>query len=186
MIKHDETRYLLVVVGFALLAMAVIVEPSLLDAHIDDQNIGGYASVQPPQRQLPKERTQEHIVGDIDGNGRIDSHDLEVMGLKPYPLQDPTRSDLNRDGQVDDQDRSLLQDYLDGKVSRLPAVKGDVDGDLAFTSRDVEIIAAYVDGQISLSPDEFYAADINADGTVDEADKSEAVTLLESLKKRNR
>ena len=47
---------------------------------------------------------------------------------------------------------------------------GDVDGDGVITLKDVELVGSHVIGEISLSPDQLYRADVNGDGRVDAID----------------
>lgn len=184
MFKHNETRYLLSVVGFAILALAVIMNPALLEFTSESRNIGGYAAaVSEPQSTttiLTIDRERIYRLGDIDRNGQIDASDLDVLRLKNREQQNPELSDLNQDGNIDFMDEQLMVDYLAGKFSSFPLMKGDIDFDGEITYRDAEIIASYVEGKREFSIDEFYAADLVRDGTVDDLDKGYLLDLISS------
>ncbi|MBI3307607.1 MAG: hypothetical protein HYZ84_07375, partial [Candidatus Omnitrophica bacterium] len=110
----------------------------------------------------------DFIRADMDGNGILDNHDLEIFNEF---LPRFKRGDMNGDGKVDQADYTIMQDvvrFLDVQSFGFKQINGrDIDGD------------GVVDIFQAVSP--LNRADINGDGKITIEDRNEIEQMIKSF-----
>jgi len=100
----------------------------------------------------------DEIVGDIDGNGIVDSDDLGIL-LALWGT-DSAKADLNSDGTVDIQDLNTLLANFGQPEPEKDLIPGDVDGDGIVGEADLKHL-------LDLFGSKSERADFNGDNIVD-------------------
>ncbi|MCA9168814.1 MAG: VCBS repeat-containing protein [Planctomycetales bacterium] len=101
----------------------------VLSVWLDDRVNTAEGSMTVPAHVTVYQARTATFSGDVDGNGRLDSLDLDT--LRSAVLLGDRRFDLNADGSVDEHDSEELQ------VNYLHVKAGDVDGNGVFDSSDL-------------------------------------------------
>ncbi|MBF0216762.1 MAG: DUF1080 domain-containing protein, partial [Candidatus Omnitrophica bacterium] len=118
---------------------------------------------------------------DVNGDGVIDGDDDTFMKMvieyQKFGVTDHERaiSDLNGDGRVTPDDEFRMSQLI--KVYE----KGDVDGDLEITTKDLEelnYILSYLENVQTYLPEDVEKADINKDGIVNKNDIDQLSMLI--------
>ena len=110
--------------------------------------------------------------GDINGDGRIDVSDqnllsLHVKGISALSASELESADVNWDHKVNVTDIALISAHI-AKKTKIHT--GDVDGDEVVTMDDVYAVSEHVKGHVMLSEDGRVAADVNGDGKINISD----------------
>lgn len=109
--------------------------------------------------------------GDINGDGRIDNTDLNIIkqyltdarGLTPY---EKSIADVNNDGQVTISDMVLILQISQGDITASGDILGDVNSDGRLDKSDVILLLSYVQGKQQLTPRGMAVADTTKDGQI--------------------
>lgn len=117
-------------------------------------------------------RVPKHPVGDLNGDGKIDTADLALLqaavaSLKVIPGQGgiPLREwDIYPDGRIDEWDIAALDSYLKGIFLTLPV--GDLNYDWRLTTVDIALARRGILGIQVLTAIELLQADINGSGSL--------------------
>jgi len=141
---------------------------------------------------------ESHLVGDIDGNGKVDSKDLVPIHdfiEGDYEFEDIACADINRDGSIDMKDMRCIAGMIElgkrGCVSDLPQdclnaysttgfcsshsggeeIKGDINSDGVVDSNDLFLMELALSKKLD-SKDILKCADMNGDGFITSSDKA--------------
>lgn len=122
---------------------------------------------------------KEGILGDVNGNGKVDEEDAELVqkydaGTGSLTDDEKKRADVNGDGVIDAGDAVKILNMIIDKNG----VFGDVNGDGKLTQEDVNLVQNYDAGIGSLTDAEKKRADVNEDGNVDAGDSVMISQLL--------
>ena len=119
-----------------------------------------------------------YALGDVDMDGVVTNDDATmisryVLGYITLTEEQLKLADVNEDGVVDLTDVTKL--YNEKQIY----VLGDVDMDGVVTNDDATMISRYVLGYITLTEEQLKLADVNEDGTVDQADADKLYTEMQ-------
>lgn len=107
--------------------------------------------------------------GDVDGDGVLTLHDLDLLIDIALGAAEPTEiCDLNGDGKVNVVD---VQFWL---VNMKPHAKGDVNGDGEINVTDVMLILKMAGGELESNA----AADVDCDGKVTRMDAKKLIDVI--------
>ena len=81
-----------------------------------------------------------------------------------------TKGDINGDGRINESDRQILSDYLQGRKNLTDYEKSlaDINGDSIVDNRDLDILTQIAKGTYSSYSD--ILGDVNSDGRLDSQD----------------
>ncbi len=119
---------------------------------------------------------KDHIAvwGDLTGDGVVDEKDLRSFDIGRFIAYIPAY-DLDGNGFVNDTDRRMLQEAVDGRRKVFPADPkypvGDLNGDGNVDSKDETAMKDFVSSGRKPTPQILRIADVNKDGTVDKSDQ---------------
>ena len=113
--------------------------------------------------------------GDVNQDKKLTLDDVEKLkeiiknvadGKEILTDSEKSAYDFNHDGKVDEKDLTILSNRFKDR-----AIKGDINGDGVVNQQDLNMIEAYLKGDILFTHepgkhDEFWAADMNDDGNV--------------------
>ena len=120
-----------------------------------------------------------YALGDVDMDGVVTNDDATmisryVLGCITLTEEQLKLADVNEDGVVDLTDVTKL--YNEKKIY----VLGDVDMDGVVTGHDTAMVSRYVlDDTYTLTEEQLKLADVNEDGTVDQADADKLYTEMQ-------
>ncbi|MFH1256948.1 MAG: dockerin type I domain-containing protein, partial [Candidatus Diapherotrites archaeon] len=120
-------------------------------------------------------------LGDVSGNGYIDSQDAEIILNMSAGITTPTAcADLSKDCLVNSGDAILAQQAIAPYTTATctsTSIKGDVSGDGQVTERDAATILAISVGTLA-KPSNICCADISGDGTINSGDGILALQIV--------
>lgn len=128
-------------------------------------------------------KTLPWAFGDANLDGKIDALDLAIVqsymgrtdvettgdGCDNSGTRSIRMSDADEDGTITIADYYLMEAASQGKIT-LPAMFGDVTGNMMVQSNDTTMIRRYIAGTQTFTPAQIFLADVNMDGSVNETD----------------
>ncbi|MFH1591510.1 MAG: dockerin type I domain-containing protein [archaeon] len=180
--KGKEDKLILALTIVFLIAAATITLLSNQDAASDEEVFyslppaAGAARENLAAQAMTRLVDNTREIGDVNGDGLIDPDDEALLrsierGDTRATPEHKAYGDVDDNGRLDSRDRQILEDYLHGKISRVPVMFGDLDADRRVTPDDALLLSSFLDGFSSLDMDQLYLSDLNLDGIVDETDK---------------
>ncbi len=192
-IDNDDVRYLRVIerANLGLVSDCTVSEELKNAADLDHNGILNQADVDVLKSKIKKPQTPHHhdyngnlLVGDIDGNGKVDWKDLEKLG-KAFNSPDKNDKLIGVPKDIVDVDQNGVIDF--GDVARLgvmvmfnsvdsiqagSSIRGDVNNDGVLNEDDKNALQSAKDlfFHQSLPDDKAQVCDLNGDGTVDITD----------------
>ncbi|MCM1316427.1 MAG: dockerin type I domain-containing protein [Alistipes senegalensis] len=111
-------------------------------------------------------------IGDVDGNGIIETTDATLLqnhldGLYELSDSELTSADCNCDGKIDKKDIDFLNKYLNNESVIVHAGKGDINRDGVITIADALILRDFLLGLSESYPIKLENADFDGDGKID-------------------
>jgi hypothetical protein len=147
----------------------------------------------PPENESsPSTDLGNYIPGDVDGDGYVQSNDLSLLdrvinGMAAIcfnrdhqEIDCKVALDLNHDGQVDNNDKQIMNELITGPPEELPIINyipGDGNGDGYLGNADLNLMQAVIAGNNAYCIDNtgseidcHIVMDMNGNGQVDDQD----------------